>query len=284
MKPWLWCETITDRRPKALRLLGLGLTALAVFFLNIAPAYAQVAIVTADPAANQSVSASPGQVRLTFDHPLIEQGTSISVNNAEGTQIDNHDGRIDPTNQFVLVVTLPELPEDQYTVNYVAASVGSSTTLAGSYQFTIDFPDPVITLVEPKSGQVFDPGPVPVEIQTQYIDFAADDSRVRVYVDGALYMEMRGLTGQITDLPPGVHELRLVLAQFGGREIPETSSTQYIVIARPDPELAGREAAAVAAPDPGLQLTPLELMGILLATAALLGIGLWLGRAQEKAG
>jgi hypothetical protein len=204
------------------------------------------------------------------------------VSNAAGERVDNQDGRVDPSDRFQLVVRLPPLVEGPYTVNYAVASVGSSTILKGNYQFAIDLPDPVITLVTPKNGQVFDPGPVPVEFQTQYVDFSENNSRIRLYVDGALYAEFYELKGQITDLSPGVHELRVVLGQAEGQELPETSSTLYIVIANPDPETAGRAAAAVAPPDPGLQLTPLELTGVIAALLALLGTGLWMGRAGKS--
>lgn len=267
-------------RPEFLRisfLLFIGLAVLSSPLAFATPAHAQAAIVAATPAPGQSVSAPPSEVRLTFDHPLLDQGTALAVTSDAGNRVDSQDSRVDPNNRFDLVATLLPLPEGQYTVTYIVASVGSSTILTGSYQFTIDFPDPVITLVTPKPGQVFDPGPVPVELRTQYSDFSKDNSRIRLYVDGALYAEMHQLTGQITDLPVGVHELRIVLRQADGHEQPETSSTLYIAIANPDPEIAGREAAAVAPPDPGLQLTPLQLASVIAATLLLLGIGLWLG-------
>lgn len=254
-----------------------GLAVLLSLLFGVTPVYAQTALVAAVPAPGQSVSAPPAEVRLTFDHPLLDQGTSLSVTTAAGERVDNQDGRVNPDNRFELVVTLPPLLEGQYTVTYIAASVGSSTILRSSYQFSIDLPDPVITLVTPQNGQVFNPGPIPVEFQTQFIDFSKDDSRIRLYIDGALYAELHQMTGQITDLPPGVHELRIVLGKFDGQELPETSSTLYIVIANPDPEVAGWAAAAVAQPDPGLQLSALELAGVIAATMVLLAIGLWLG-------
>lgn len=270
-------------RPRFLRViffLFMGPAVLSSLPAFVEPAYAQVAVVAATPAPGQSVSAPPGEVRLTFDHPLLEQGTSLSVTNETGDRVDNQDGRIDPGNRFELVVTLPPLPEGQYTVIYIVASVGSSTILTGSYPFIIDLPDPVISLVTPRPGQVFELGPIPVEFQTQYIDFSKDNSRIRLYVDGALYAEMYQLTGQITDLPVGVHELRIVLRQADGRELPETSSTLYIAIANPDPEIVGREAAAVAPPDPGLQLTALQVAAVVVTTLLLLGAGLWLGNRE----
>jgi len=266
---------------KVFRFAGLGLIAVAVLLMTVIPAHAQAAVVAAVPAPSQSVSTAPAEVRLTFDHPLLDQGTSLSVTNEAGDRVDSQDSLVDPNNRFELVVTLPELPEGPYTVSYVAASVGSSTTLAGDYQFTTDFPDPVIRLTTPRGSQVFEPGPIPLELETQFVDFAVDNTRVRIYVDGALYTELRGLVGQIDDLSPGVHELRIVLTQFERQELPETSSTMYIVVAHPDPEIAGRAAAALAPADPGLQLSLLQVVGVILATLVLLGIGLWMGQDDE---
>jgi methionine-rich copper-binding protein CopC len=270
-------------RPRFLRAFFLpviGLAVLSSLLVVVTPAHAQAAVVAAMPAPDQAVSAPPSEVRLTFDHPLLDQGTSLSVTSEAGDRVDNQDSQIGPNNRFELVVTLPPLPEGRYIVMYVVASVGSSTILTGSYQFIIDLPNPAISLVTPKPGQVFNPGPVPIEFQTQYVDFSKDNSRIRLYVDGALYAEMYQLTGQITDLPAGVHELRIVLRQADGREPPGTSSTLYIAIANPDPEIAGREAAAIAPGDPGLQLTPLQLVAVIVATFVLLGIGLWLGNRE----
>jgi methionine-rich copper-binding protein CopC len=270
-------------RPRFLRVffvLLMGLFVLTSLLVFVTPAHAQVAMVASMPAPGQSVSAPPSEVRLTFDHPLLDQGTSLSVTSEAGARVDNQDSHIDPNNRFELVVTLPPLPEGHYTVTYVVASVGSSTILTGGYPFMIDLPNPVITLVTPKPGQVFNPGPVPIEFQTQYVDFSKDNSRIRLYVDGALYAELHQLAGQITDLPVGVHELRIVLRQSNGNELPETSSKLYIAIANPDPEIAGRESAAIAPPDPGLQLTPLQLAAVIATMLLLLGIGLWLGRGS----
>ncbi|MBN1312757.1 MAG: copper resistance protein CopC [Anaerolineae bacterium] len=266
---------------KTFRLASLGLIAVAALLITVIPAHAQAAIVAAAPGPGQSVSTAPAEVRLTFDHPLLDQGTSLSVTNEAWDRVDNQDSHIDPNNRFDLVVTLPELSEGPYIVTYVVASVGSSTTLAGDYQFTIDFPDPVVRMVVPHGEQVFEPGPIPLEFQTQFVDFSADNTRIRIYVDGALYTELQGSMGQISYLTPGVHELRSVLTQFERQELPETSSTMYIVVAHPDPELAGREAAAAAPADPGLQFTLLQWAGVILTTLALLGAGWWLGRAGK---
>ena len=82
-------------------------------------------------------------------------------------------------------------------------------------------------------------------------------------------------------LEPGVHEVRLVLARLEDEELPQTATVIYIAIKQPDPELAGREAAARAEPAPGLEVfAPWQLGGAALTVILLLGFGIWLGRSS----
>ena len=129
-------------------------------------AQAQSRLLRATPAQNSVVNLPPSEVRLVFDHPLLAQGTSIRVTDDEGEQVDRGNGRIDPADPFALIVELPVLFEGEFTVTYTAATVGSSTILSDSYTFAIDLPNPVLNLNVPANGQAFDPGPVPVRLET----------------------------------------------------------------------------------------------------------------------
>jgi methionine-rich copper-binding protein CopC len=243
--------------------------------------YAQPQLIDASPAPDSVLLASPEAIVLTFDRVLIERGTTIKVTNADGEQIDNEDGSISSSNRFELSVTLPHLIEGEYTVTYTAAALGESSFVQGSYRFIISPPPPVLSVVSPVNGQAFEPGPVTLEMRTEFFNFAQHDNRIRVYVDGELEIELRSLDYKLMDMEPGVHEIRVVLARLEDEELPQTQTLIYIAIKQPDPELAGREAASQAEPAPGLEIfTPLQLGGAVLLVILLLGFGIWLGRSS----
>jgi methionine-rich copper-binding protein CopC len=261
--------------------LGTGIMILLFVLLRATPVHAQPQLVDASPAPDSVLLASPEIVVLTFDRVLIDRGTTIEVTNADGERVDNGDGSINSSNRFELSVTLPSLIEGEYTVTYTASALGESSFTQGSYRFIISPPPPLLSVVSPVNGQAFAPGPVTLEMRTEFFNFAQHDNRIRVYVDGKLEAELRSLDYTLMDLEPGVHEIRMVLARLENEELPQTQTLIYIAIKQPDPELDGREAAAQAEPAPGLEVfTPWQLGGFMLLVILLLGLGIWLGRSS----
>ncbi len=269
------------RRRLLLSVLGLFLLFMV---MGAAPVQAQPVLVDASPPPDTTLSESPSSVTLTFDRALSDTGTWITVSGEGGERFDREDGHVDPTNRFILTATLEPLPEGRYTVVYHAASPGNSTIAAGQYQFVVDLPDPSLEMLSPVSGQAFDGPVIPVEVQVHHFDFGLYDNRVRVYVDGKLYTELRDTTGLIEGLAPGVHEIKTMLARFEDEELPDTASVAYIAVAQPDAEAEGRILAAAAPPDPGLRLAPHQWAGVAVLALALLGAGVWLGRSTDRSG
>ncbi len=268
-------------RRSSIHHLGTGIIILLFALLQVTPAHAQPQLIDASPAPDAVLLASPETILLTFDRVLIDRGTSIEVTNANGERVDNEDGSIGSSNRFELSVTLPHLIEGEYTVTYTAAALGESSFVQGSYRFIISPPPPILSVVSPVNGQAFDPGPVTLEMRTEFFDFTYHDNRIRVYVDGQLEAELRSLDYTLEDLEPGVHEVRVVLARLEDEELPHTQTLLYLAIKQPDPELAGREAASHAEPAPGLEVfSPWQLGGVVLLLILLLGFGIWLGRSS----
>lgn len=264
------------RRPlRALLAPALG----AAVLLFARPALAQPVLVSAAPPPGTTLTSLPEAVTLTFDRALAAQGTEIAVTNAAGERYDEGEVRIDPSLGHVAVVGLIPLPEGEYTVTYHAASIGGSTILAGSYTFTVDLPEPTLTLVQPLDGQAFTERDVPLQFAVQYFDFGLYNNRIRVFVDGEPVEDLRGLETTVEGLEVGVHEIGAALMHFDDEVVPGTFTEVIIAIAQPDAESMGRGMAAVAPPDPGLQLAPREWVAVVLAAGLLLGIGVWLGRA-----
>ena len=256
--------------------LAALLAGLMIALAGPAPAaHAQTHLVSAIPGPDSTISLPPDEVRLVFDHPLLAEGTSLHVVDQNQVPVEKGSGHIDPANPFALVASLPVLFEGQYTVSYTAATVGSSTILEGTYTFTLNLPEPVLSLTFPTNGEAFQPGPVPIRLETRFIDFNVYESRVRLYVDGHLYREWPGLRASVDGLLPGVHEIRTVLVQVG-QEVPDTSTTVYVAITRPD---AFAVAAIPEAFEPQtLSLSSIHLGELAILVVVLLGLGLWLGR------
>ncbi len=265
-------------RNKILNHLMAGTSVALVALMTVTPAQAQPQLARAVPAPDAVLPTPPEQVILTFDQALRDAGTSIWVTNEAGERVEHGDASISPTNRRRASVTLPPLPEGRYTVHYTAASLGGSTLSVGSYLFTVDLPDPALILHSPVNGQSFEPGPIRLDMQVSFFDFAHNNNRIRLYIDGELVDELRTLSHEIEGLEPGVYELKLVLAQFDDQELPDTAITVYVAVAQPDAEMQGRQAAAVAPPDPGLQLTPWQRVALIGLTLILLAVGIMLGR------
>jgi methionine-rich copper-binding protein CopC len=250
----------------------------AILFSGASPAYAQVVLVESSPASEAVLPAPPDRIRLTFDHPLTDQGSSIRVTDEAGEQVDKDNAQVSADDRHTLSVGLPPLLEGTYTVTYTAAGLGYSTITTGSYQFTVDLPPARLMLEVPVDGQAFEAGPIPLEMRVAFFDFGLYDNRIRVYVDGDLRAELRALSYQLDQLDPGVHEITVVLAQFEDQELPDTAITVHVAIAQPGSAGASPEADEESiAP----QIGPVMAGAAVVLALALLGLGMWLGSALE---
>lgn len=253
--------------------LGLMVTVL----ITARPAAAQPILVDANPAPASILPAAPQTITLTFDRALIEQGSSIRVTGGSGDLVETGDARVDPINRAVITAALPLLVEGTYTVTYTALGVGNSTVLVGAYQFTVDLPPPRLALLEPVDGQAYQTGTIPLKMQVDYFEFSQYENRIRVYVDGNLEAELRSLDYELIRLEPGVHEIRTVLAQFEDQELPETTIIVNIAVAQPNIESGGKQSIDDTA-HTGARLTFWQTSALVLLGAALLLLGIWLGK------
>jgi methionine-rich copper-binding protein CopC len=248
-------------------------------------AHAQPELINASPTPDSTWAASPGEVALVFDSPLDPRLLFLIVINQAGERVDGGDAAIDRDDPARVRVSLPTLPEGEYFVSYAVAELSPvdppSFDSGGSYRFTIATPPPTLQLIEPVGGQGFPTGDIPLKTRTDFFELALPDNQILIYVDGDLRARLNRNDYLIEGLEPGVHELRVVLSQ-GGQELPETEIITYIAVGLPDPEAEGRRLAAIAPPDPGLQLTPLQLIGVLIGAGLALAAGLWLGGAFPR--
>jgi methionine-rich copper-binding protein CopC len=89
-----------------------------------------------DPKVGSTITVAPDRVRIWFDSDIEPAFSTIAVNNAAGSAIDKEDGRLSPSNNKLLEVSVPQLPAGIYKVIWsVVSRDGHRTT--GDYTFTI---------------------------------------------------------------------------------------------------------------------------------------------------
>lgn len=89
-----------------------------------------------EPRVGWTVHTPPSRVRIWFDGALELVFSSITVMNAEKQRVDKGDGRVNPTDNTILEVSLPPLPPGKYRVFWsVVARDGHRTE--GDFPFTV---------------------------------------------------------------------------------------------------------------------------------------------------
>ncbi len=245
--------------------------------LQPVPAYAQPVLVGAAPAPGAVLDAPPAEIRLTFDRIISNTPIQprIIVTDERGERVHESQAAQRLDNLFAVTLALPPLPSGVYTVSYQVQSAGSDVLVSGSYQFSIVLPPPDLVLLSPIDGQWFESGDVPVEMQVTAFDFNFYNNRIHLYVDGEQIAELRELTTTVAGLEPGVHQIKVVLAQLDA-ELPQTARSATIAIAAPD---SGDEQVT-APPLAGWMPTGTASIGVTTLALLMGGIGVMLGRQK----
>ncbi len=122
---------------EALRRPWAGPTALALgIFLVAVSAQGHAFPDHSEPRVGWTVPVPPAQVKIWFDGAIEPIFSSITVMNAEKQRVDKGDGRVNPSDNTILEVSLPSLPPGKYRVYWsVVARDGHRTE--GDFPFTI---------------------------------------------------------------------------------------------------------------------------------------------------
>jgi len=90
----------------------------------------------ADPKVGATLTVSPDRVRIWFDSALEPVFSTIMVHRADGTMVDNRDGRVNSSDAKLLEVSVPRLPPGTYRVIWsIATRDGHRTN--GKYTFVV---------------------------------------------------------------------------------------------------------------------------------------------------
>jgi methionine-rich copper-binding protein CopC len=89
-----------------------------------------------EPRVGHTVEAAPSSVRVWFDGDIEPVFSTMRVEDAEKRRVDKGDAQVDPQNDKLLEVSLPQLPPGAYQVFWnVVARDGHRTE--GSFPFAI---------------------------------------------------------------------------------------------------------------------------------------------------
>ena len=110
--------------------------ALAFLLVSVAMANAHAFLDRAEPKVGSSIKGSPTQVKVWFTQKLMAPFSQLQVFDASGHEVDKHDKKVDPSDQALLIVSVPPLKPGKYKVVWRAASVDTHVT-NGDFEFEI---------------------------------------------------------------------------------------------------------------------------------------------------
>lgn len=104
-------------------------------------ASAHGALESSNPEADSVVPELPEQVSARFSEEVDPEGSRMSVRGPGGEVADAGDGGAnlnDPDRTLMTVTLLPDLPQGEYTVEWLTVSAEDGHTEEGSFTFTLD--------------------------------------------------------------------------------------------------------------------------------------------------
>lgn len=104
-------------------------------FGSTAAAHSQ--LVSSIPGAGEALDAPPAELRLQFSEPITGGYTSFDLLDGTGKTLLLSAGTVDPTDDHLLVGTLPTLKPDTYTVDWRALSAADGHVTEGAFTFAV---------------------------------------------------------------------------------------------------------------------------------------------------
>lgn len=116
--------------------LLIKLFTLTAFLLLSSPAFSHAKTVSSDPAPRSVVNHSPEFIAILLSQQLEPALSTILVKNSKGELVTDKIATVDPTNNKRLILTLPKLDSDKYTVSYKALSLDGHV-IESTYKFRV---------------------------------------------------------------------------------------------------------------------------------------------------
>ena len=112
------------------------LLALSLLVLGASMADAHAFVDHAEPKVGSKVQAPPTEVKIWFTQKLVIAFSQLQVFDSAGNEVDKRDKRVTPSDQALLIVSVPPLKAGKYKVVWRAASVDTHVT-HGDFTFEI---------------------------------------------------------------------------------------------------------------------------------------------------
>jgi methionine-rich copper-binding protein CopC len=107
-----------------------------IFLAGSARLEAHAFLKEAEPRVGSTVQTSPNEIRIRFTENIEPAFSRIRVFNASGTEVDQRDAHLDPSDHALLRVSLPRLGAGLYKVVWRVVSVDTHVT-KGSFTFRV---------------------------------------------------------------------------------------------------------------------------------------------------
>lgn len=120
---------------RSLKLLLAALAGAAAAVLLITPASAHPWVIRSEPADGSVLGQAPPEVRVWFTEGIEAGFGNVQVLDRDGNAVESTEVRVDPADDTLLVVDLPELEEGVYTVTWRVLSSEDNHIVKGSIAF-----------------------------------------------------------------------------------------------------------------------------------------------------
>ncbi len=129
--------------------IALALALLALLWPSPEQASAHANQIRTSPAPDSELETSPDRVVVWFSEPIEPRLSKIRILDENGTQVDNEDSILSPTESTAVVVTVPELENGTYTAVWGNTSTVDGHSVVGSFRFAVGEPlSDTVTIVE----------------------------------------------------------------------------------------------------------------------------------------
>ena len=113
-----------------------SLTAFCLAMTLPVAAWAHAFLDHADPKVGSVIAQSPSEIRIWFTQEIEPDFSTIEVRDSQGNQVDKQDTHQDSSDKKLLIVTVPKLPDGEYTVTWKVVSTDTHHT-HGDFKFTV---------------------------------------------------------------------------------------------------------------------------------------------------
>jgi methionine-rich copper-binding protein CopC len=107
-----------------------------LFFAIQSQAWAHAFLDHAEPKVGGTVTNSPSVIKIWFTQELEPAFSNIEVRDARGNEVDKRDAHLGDKDKTLLIVSMAQLPDGTYTVNWHVTSVDTHRT-QGHFEFTV---------------------------------------------------------------------------------------------------------------------------------------------------